>query len=160
MDIIRVYNNKISTPGGINIYYVVKINIVSMLFALYVVLNIQLILNYYRISRITGLSFAITEIISLLFMAIGWGIFTIFAWKCITKYLGKRISNLLIVLLCIPYYLLFMRLFVALFPITDRGEIPPPIVGLIMSALLIFFAIYITLLIALATLNFRSEVNA
>lgn len=93
-------------------------------------------------------------------MAIGLLIFTIVAWKCITKYLGKRISNLLIVLFCIPYYLLFMRLFVFLFPITDRGEIPPPIVGLIMIALLIFFAIYFTVLIVIAILKSGVGVNS
>jgi hypothetical protein len=52
-------------------------------------------------------------------------------------------------ILWFPYYYIGLQIFNHLLPITDRGDVPPPVVGLFMIASMMIFPIYIlaTLLI-------------
>ncbi|MCM3785013.1 hypothetical protein M3231_18745 [Neobacillus mesonae] len=126
--------------------YILKLNIMSALYALLLFYLIESLVNFYRIARITGLEMETVD------QAIGWGGLGISllssALFCYlnVKWLRLRKANFWTVLLWAPYFVLFIYLFAKLFPMANPADHPGPATGLIGLGMLLFYPVYIALL--------------
>ncbi|MBU9711847.1 hypothetical protein [Evansella tamaricis] len=126
--------------------YFLKLNVVSILYALMVFVPLELMLNVYRISRLTKWEIGTVNILTgvvLIVEIIGGTILLFFLTK---KWLGGRKANFWTVTLWAPYFILFIYVFSALFPITYGGDAPNPVTGLLAIGGLIVYPFYILLL--------------
>ncbi|UJF27958.1 hypothetical protein [Planococcus sp. 107-1] len=127
-----------------------KLNAVSMLYALMIVIPIELMVNVYRISRVADLEIgtvnSLTGIILLLEVTLG----TLLFYKLIQKWLGRKNSNYWTVILWLPYFVLYLYGFATLFPISYGGDMPNPASGLMIIAGLFIYPFYILILTSAA----------
>lgn len=126
--------------------YFLKLNVISILYALMVFVPLELMLNVYRISRIINWEIGIVNIltgVTLIVEFIGVTKLLIFLTK---KWLGERKANFWTVILWAPYFVLFIYIFASLFPITYGGEAPNPVTGLLAIGGLIVFLFYVLIL--------------
>lgn len=126
--------------------YFLKLNVVSILYALMIFVPLELMLNVYRISRITNWEIGTVNIltgVTLIVEIIGGTILLVFLTK---KWLGERKANFWTVILWAPYFVLFIYIFASLFPITYGGDDPNPVTGLLAIGGLIVFPFYILIL--------------
>lgn len=108
--------------------YFFKLNIVSIFIAFMYFLSGELSLNYYRIWRLTNYNDTITKFIyPIKFLLLLLSLVILFF--LIKKWLDWRWSNLWIVILWIPYAVVFFRLFILFFPFTYEGDDPGIIYG-------------------------------
>lgn len=126
--------------------YFLKLNVVGILYALMVFIPIELMLNGYRIIRLTdweigtlNILFGVTVIVEM----IGGTILLFFLTK---KWLGGRRANFWTVILWAPYFVLFIYVFASLFPITYGGDYPNPVTGLLAIGALVVYPFYILIL--------------
>ena len=123
--------------------YFMKLNVISILYAIMVFVPIELMLNVDRISRLTKweIGTVITfTVITLIVKIIGGTILLVLLTK---RWLGERKANFFTVILWVPYFFLFINAFASLFPITYRGDIPNPVTGLVIIGGLITYPFYI-----------------
>lgn len=116
-----------------------KINLLSLILGLLFLGGIQLMLNTYRLSRLVNVGMDTVIILSIILMLM----LLLISGVCI--YLFQRNAGRMIYLsgiLWFPYYYIGLQIFNHLLPITDRGDVPPPVVGLFMIAGMIIFPIY------------------
>ncbi|WP_075618920.1 hypothetical protein [Paenisporosarcina indica] len=131
--------------------YFLKLNVVSLLFAIVIGISIELQLNFYRIWRLTGWEAdTVNGVIAGLHL-IGFVLSTIVFVFLISKWLEGKKSSFWAVILWFPYLILFIALFSYLFPITNQGEMPAPVSGLIIIAQLIMYPIYLVMVTAFCT---------
>ncbi|MFD1851957.1 hypothetical protein [Oceanobacillus bengalensis] len=126
--------------------YFLKLNVVSILYALMVFVPLELMLNVYRISRLTNWKIGTVNIftgVTLIVEIIGGTILLVFLTK---KWLGERKANFWTVILWAPYFVLFIYVFASLFPITYGGDDPNPVTGLLAIVGLIVYPFYILIL--------------
>ncbi|SFC63632.1 hypothetical protein SAMN05443252_1057 [Bacillus sp. OV322] len=126
--------------------YYFKLNIVSMIYALLAFIPIELIVNVYRIGRLT--SWGINEVNCSVFVMLLIEIIagTISLYSLTKKWLGSRLANLWTSILWIPYFILFIYVFGSLFPITYGGDSPNPASGLLIIGGLAVYPFYILVL--------------
>ena len=108
-------------------------------------------LNVYRISRLTNWEIGTVNIltgITLIFEIIGGTILILFLTK---KWLDGRKANFWTVILWVPYFVLFIYVFASLFPITNGGDTPNPVTGLLAIGGLIVYPFYILILNSVCT---------
>ncbi|MGG3271648.1 hypothetical protein ABEP16_22300 [Priestia aryabhattai] len=126
--------------------YFLKLNVVSILYALLVFIPIEIMSNVYRINRLTTIRF---ETITILFgallivEAIGG---TILLFFLIKKWLGDRSANFWTVILWIPYFVLFVYAYAFSFPITYGGDTANPVTILLSIIGLILYPFYILII--------------
>ncbi|MBS4220097.1 hypothetical protein KHA96_17430 [Bacillus sp. FJAT-49711] len=128
--------------------YFLKLNVVSILYAFMVFVPLELMINVYRISRVTNWEIDtvnILTVVTLIVEIIGGTMLLLFLTK---KWLGSRKSNFWTAILWVAYFILFVYVFASLFPITYGGDVPNPVTGLLAIGVLIVYPFYI------ATLNF------
>ncbi|MFF2753050.1 hypothetical protein ACFVR1_04730 [Psychrobacillus sp. NPDC058041] len=126
--------------------YFLKINVVSILYALMVFVPLELMLNVYRISRLTNWEIGTVNIltgITLIFEIIGGTILILFLTK---KWLAGRKANFWTIILWVPYFVLYIYVFASLFPITNGGDYPNSVTGLFAIGGLIVYPFYILVL--------------
>lgn len=126
--------------------YFLKLNVVSILYALMFFIPIQLMANVYRISKLTTWEIdTVNMLISAIIIVdvMGGTILLLFLTR---KWLGERRANFLTVILWIPYFVLFTYLIASLFPITYGGDAPNPVTGLVALGGLIVYPVYILIL--------------
>lgn len=126
--------------------YFLKLNITSMLYAFIMFVPTELLVNVYRINRLTGWDFGVIEIATLM---INVTFLVSLSWLIIrlnSRWLGIRKANYWTILLWFPYFILFTQLFAFLFPITYRGDAPNPATGLILLMGFMCMPVYILLL--------------
>lgn len=135
--------------------YFLKLNGLSILYALAFFIHVELLLNVYRISRVTGLEISSVSnwgtIIFFLELIVGSFIF----YKMNVHFLPKSKLNYLAILLWIPYSLLLLLGFATVFPITDAGDKPNPVTGLILFAEMVIYPLILWFIIGMA--NSREE---
>ncbi|MFD1177995.1 hypothetical protein ACFQ3W_17030 [Paenibacillus puldeungensis] len=127
-----------------------KLNIVSALFGFVIFVGIELMVNVYRISRWTGLEVGMVsnlEAILILVMVISSAL--LFP-RLIRYWLMRRKASYFTVLLWIPYFVLFAYLFRIIFPMTNPGDDPNPVTGLVMIAALFLYPFFLLLVNLLA----------
>ena len=126
--------------------YFMKLNVISILNAIMVFVPIELMLNVYRISRLTKWEIGTVNtftVITLIVEIIGGTILLVLLTK---RWLGERKANFFTVILWVPYFVLFIYAFASLFPITYRGDVPIPVTGLVIIGGLITYPFYILIL--------------
>lgn len=123
-----------------------KLNGVSALYGLHFALQIELMLESYRLARVTGIELGQMNTI------IGWAMLVIliaasFLMYCLTNLsLGSGGVRFWTSILWLPYAVAFMYVITSLFPITDRGETPPPVMGLLVILAALLYPLYILFL--------------
>lgn len=125
---------------------IIKINAVSILYALFILVPIELMVNVYRISRLSGWDIDTVNKFSGVSIVILMVIGTLLVYLLTIKWLGRRKLNYITAILWVPYFILFVYIIAALFPMTYRGDTPNPAAGLIAIGTLIAFPIYILLI--------------
>ncbi|MHC0039754.1 hypothetical protein [Pseudoneobacillus sp. C159] len=126
--------------------YFLRLNVVSILYALLVFVPLELMLNVYRISRITNWEVGTVNILTgltLIVEIIGGTMLLYFLTK---KWLDRRRANFWTVILWLPYFVHFIYVFASLFPITNGGDDANPITGLLAIGGLIAYPFYILIL--------------
>lgn len=126
--------------------YFLKLNIISILYAIMIFIPLQIMINIYRISRLTGWNIGTINILSciiIIFISISGTAFSILLTK---KWMNRRKANYLTVILWIPYFIVFVYIFTSLFPITHGGDDPNPVVGLLALIALVLYPIYLLII--------------
>jgi hypothetical protein len=120
------------------------------MYALLITVPLELLLNVYRISRLTNWEIdAVMNVTGAAFVVecIGGTILLLYISK---KWLDGRKASYWTAVLWFPYSVLMTFLFAYLFPITYGGDAANPVVGIIVIGGLFFYPFYIL------TVNFLS----
>jgi hypothetical protein len=128
---------------GYNMKIFVKLNIISALYALVLFIQLQPMLNIYRLVRITDWSFGAIHMLTAIFNLFVFIASTIVFLFITRKYLGQGNLRFFITLLWIPFYAIITLIFYSLFPIAIRGEEPAPVLGLVMICVFLIYPFYI-----------------
>lgn len=123
-----------------------KLNAISILYAVMIFVPVELMLNVYRISRLTNWEIGTINILTLVIFLFEVIVGTILLFFLTRKWLNVRKANLWTTILWIPYFVLFIYLFAVLFPITYGGDVPNPASGLLIIGGLLVYPIYILIL--------------
>ncbi|GIP53350.1 hypothetical protein J42TS3_23850 [Paenibacillus vini] len=116
---------------------------VSILYALFLFVPIELMVNVYRISRLTGWELNSTNILNMVIICADIVFGTAILYLLTTKWLGRRKLNYLTIVFWVPYFILFVYIFARLFPITYGGDDPNPVTGLLAIGMLLLYPVYI-----------------
>lgn len=127
-----------------------KLNVLSMVFASVFFVNAELMLNVYRIGRITGWDLGAVVNTAGIALLAGFILCTILFYIILRNWTGGQNAGYWSTVLWFPYFVLFEYIFTLLFPITYGGDKPAPVSGLIMLVEAILYPVY------LAALNFIS----
>ncbi|MNZ69246.1 hypothetical protein D3C78_875380 [compost metagenome] len=142
------------TKRVIVIKYFMKLNIMSMIYAIMLSIEVQLLVNIYRISRIVGgdVSFVANLVYTLIFIV--FILFTVLLVFLNKRYfiISKLKLKLVTVILWIPYFVLINSLFNYFFPISNKGDSPTPFLGL-MGIIIIIIHFILVVLLNLLTLK-------
>ena len=128
-----------------------KLNIVSALIAFVLFISIELQLNFYRIWRITGWEVDTVNNVIAIIHLVGFILSTIVFVILIKKWLNGTKASFWSIILWLPYLVLFIFIFANLFPITNRGDTPAPVSGLLILGQLIIYPIYLLVINAFST---------
>ena len=128
-----------------------KLNIISALYALILVIQIQPIANINRIFRITNWSVSAVYIVIAMFNIIIFIISTIAFLLITRKYLSQVKLRFLLMLLWIPYYVVITLIYNFFTPIIVKGEGPGPVVGLLFIVIFLSYPFYIAFINSIST---------
>lgn len=123
-----------------------RLNVVSILYALMMFLPVELMVNVYRISRLTNWTMDTVNLLTGLLVLVEITAGSLLLISITKKWLGRRKANYWTVILWMPYFVFFLYIFVSLFPITYGGDDPNPVTGFFIIGGLIGHPIYIFLL--------------
>ncbi|CAG9621277.1 hypothetical protein [Sutcliffiella rhizosphaerae] len=134
----------------------IKINAVSIFYAILLFVPFILMINVYRISRLTGMDIELVNlfITGTLVLAIIAGTFCMMNLRKI-RLSGSK-ANYFTAILWIPYFFVFMYTFANALPITYGGDKPNPVTGLFLMGSFIIYPIYILVFQSIAT-NFKDK---
>lgn len=117
-----------------------RLNIIGALYALVLFIQLQPMLNIYRIVRITNWAINTVNMLVAIFNLILLIISSIVFYLITKKYLSQGKMRFLLTLLWIPYYAIFTLI---LSPASVRGEEPPPVLGLLLIGVFLIYPFYI-----------------
>ena len=120
-----------------------KLNIISALYALVLVIQIQPMANIYRIFRITNWSFSAVYMLIAMFNLIIFIISTIIFFFITRKHLSQKKIRYLLTLIWIPYYIIITLIYNFLTPVIVKSEEPGPVVGLLFIVIFLSYPFYI-----------------
>ncbi|WP_336634793.1 hypothetical protein [Lysinibacillus fusiformis] len=126
--------------------FFLKLNMVSLLYGLIFFICMALQLHYYRLLRLTGWTADNLDLFLLLVQLVGLSVATIFLYKLAARWLGHRRWIYATMILWLPYTVIFTMAFTYLFPISDRGDMPVPMQGLILLVMLGGYPLYIAII--------------
>lgn len=135
-----------------------KLNGISALYGLHFAIQIELMAEPYRLARVAGVDLAQMNRI------FGWAMIVILlAASFLMYYLTNRLlesggARFWTAVLWLPYAVMFMYGISRLFPITDRADSPPPVLGLLVIAAALLYPLYILFLNFMTYI--RRETNA
>ncbi|OEH91163.1 hypothetical protein [Bacillus solimangrovi] len=138
--------------------YFLKLNVVSMLYAMMMLVPIELVVNVYRISRWTtwDIDFVMNlSYVIIIVEVIAGTMLIIFLTK---KWLDGRMASFWNLVLWLPYLILFAYIIAKLFPMTYRGDTPNPAMGLLIMGGLLVYPFYI-LVINSVNITIENRVN-
>lgn len=131
--------------------YFLKLNVIGMLYALLIFIPAELMLNVYRISRLTKWEISTVNVLTAaLVIAAGIG-GTLLLLSLTREWLGERKTNFWTVILWVPYFVLYIYIFATAFPVTQSGDTPNPVTGLFIIAGLVIYPFYIMVLNSFST---------
>lgn len=139
MENITIYRKELFT-----LQYFGKLNLVSAFYAFMLFISIELQLNYYRIWRISGWQTDSIDQMNSVIHIVGFVLLTYFIYFFNKKWLRDRNSKYWTAILWVPYLIIFLYIFANLFPITNRGDTPAAVTGLILLAQFISYPFYLS----------------
>ena len=101
-----------------DLYQFVQINAVSIYYALFILVPIELMINVYRISRLSGWDIDTVNKFSGVSIVVLIVIGTLLLYLLTVKWLGRRKSNHITAILWVPYFILFVNIIAAQYPMT------------------------------------------
>ena len=119
--------------------YFLKLNALSTIFALLPFMISELLVNVYRINRITGIEIANVNWASAIISLLGLSLSTVIFAIMIKRFLPSKKANFLSSITWIPYYWLYVHAFAVLFPFSNQADAANPISGLIIIAGLLLY---------------------
>lgn len=126
--------------------FFLKLHVISMLYALIFFVPIELMLNVYRINRLTNWEFETINMLTGTTIIIEFVVGTILIIFLTKKWLDWQKASFWTVLLWIPYLILLVYLFAVLFPMTHGEDEPSPVTGLLAIGGLMIYPLYILIL--------------
>lgn len=126
--------------------FFLKLHVISMLYALIFFVPIELMLNVYRINRLTNWEFGTINMLTGTAIIVEFVIGTILIILLTKKWLDGRKASFWTILLWLPYLVLLVYLFAVLFPMTHREDEPNPVTGLLAIGGLMIYPFYILIL--------------
>lgn len=132
--------------GAQDMNYFFKLNAVSILYALMFFVPAELMVNVYRISRLTGWEIGTVNTLTGVFLFIDITAGSVLLYFLAKIWLHGRKANFWNAILWVPYFFLFTYIFASLFPITYGGDDPNPASGLLLIGGFICYPFYILLL--------------
>lgn len=133
--------------------YFLKLNFSSILYAVLIFINIELIFNIYRISRIIELDVAVARNIGIVIMLISVIVFSFVYYLLNRRYLTDSKLNYYGTVLWIPYFVIMLILFNKLFPISNHGDQLNSIGRIVICLGVLLYPIYLAIVIALSRKN-------
>ncbi|MEF7438034.1 hypothetical protein V4V36_00470 [Paenibacillus lautus] len=126
--------------------FIIRLNMAAALYALFPFAGIELMVNVYRIGRLTGWDLDRVNALTLVFCAAG---FILSGWgipRLVRHWLNGRKTSFFALLLWIPYFMMLIYITAAWFPITNPADKPDPVTGLIAIAGLALYPFYLAIL--------------
>lgn len=123
--------------------YFLKLNAISVLYALMIFVPIELMLNVHRMNRLIDWKIGTVNTTIVVTVIIGFIAGTILLIVLTKRWGERRKANYWSAIFWAPYFMLFVYVFASLFPITYRGDIPSPGTGLLAIGVLMFYPFYI-----------------
>lgn len=119
--------------------YFLKLNVLSTIFAIVPFIISELLVNVYRINRITGIEIAIVNWASAIISLIGLSLSTVIFVIMIKRFLPSKKANFLSSITWIPYYWLYVHAFAVQFAFSNQADAANPASGLIIIAGLLLY---------------------
>lgn len=117
----------------------IKLNITAFLYGILLFILHELLLNYYRIQRFIPYFNRKVIVILLLFIIIT---FTISLRLIFLKHFNNIKLRYLLTIFWIPYYIILIHIFSKYFPMTNPGDKPPNVLGLIIIFTYLIYPFY------------------
>ncbi|CAM4491148.1 DUF4328 domain-containing protein [Paenibacillus tarimensis] len=136
--------------------YFLKLNALSAIFALLPFIISELLVNVYRISRITGVDIAIINWVSVIvgLLCFYFSIVTFFL-MIRKRFLPSKKANFLSSIAWVPYYCLYISIFASQFPMDHPADDANPASGLIIIVGLLFYPFILAGINAIALFSQR-----
>lgn len=123
--------------------FIIKLNVLSAVYAFVLFIALELMVNVYRITRLTKWELGTVIYIGTFVYLIGFILCTILFPIIIRSWLEGRLANFWSILFWVPYFALFVIIFTSLFPLNNPGDKPSSGTGLIIIGSLISYPIYL-----------------
>ena len=128
----------------------IRLVFLSILYAVFFVIEVELILNVYRISRLINVEVELLSIFIAVIIILLVTLSTYLFYVLNKRYLKRSKWNYLSCLICMPFIFLFISLFTSLFPMINEGDRPAPILGLFYWISLVIYPFYLSIIIGIA----------
>lgn len=125
--------------------FFIRLNLSSFLYAWFPFAGIELMINVYRLSRVTGWGLDHVNVMILVFFFVGLLLSGFGFPKLIRYWLGGRKASFFSLVLWIPYFIILTYIVAAWFPIMNPADKPNPVTGLIAIAVLVLYPIYLAI---------------
>lgn len=127
--------------------FFLKLNLMSILCGLFLFIPIELMMNVYRIDRLTGWGIGtVNTVIGVSFIVI-FVFFTILLVYLTNRWMDGRKAAYWTTVLWLPYFIFFIYVFARLFPITYGGDDPNPVTGLLSLGAMMVYPIFILIIL-------------
>ncbi len=123
-----------------------RVNTLSALYAFALFISIELQVNVYRIYRVTGWEGNVVNSMIAVIHLVGFIATLILFYFLIRKWFEGHKAGYWSVILWLPYVVLFIFIFAMLFPMTDGGDRPAPVSGLVIIGQLIVYPFYLLII--------------
>lgn len=133
-----------------------KLNILGVLYAFIFFIQTELLVNVYRIARITGWENDVANIIVNIATIAILVLISILNYFLTKNLFGMRKIKYVIPVLWIPYYIIFIYIFSLVFPVTNHQEMPLPGIGILLIGMAIVYPFYISLINFFATIRTKN----
>ncbi|WP_130860121.1 hypothetical protein [Gracilibacillus phocaeensis] len=121
----------------------VRLNMLSIIHALVLLIPIELMLNVHRIARLLNWDGDQAAILLIIISLIAIIIGTIFVLFLTNRWFKQSNGRFWTLLLWFPYFLLLIFIVACLFPMTNPGDDPGPGAGLILIFVILLFPVYV-----------------
>lgn len=123
-----------------------RLNTISALYALVLLIQIEPMINVYRIARVSNWPIGTVNIMILFINFAVFIVSTVIFYLFTRKYLNAGKLRCFSTVLWIPYFAMFNYCFISLFPVTNPGDDPAPVLGLIIIGIFFIYPFYIALI--------------
>ncbi|TXL62484.1 hypothetical protein FHP05_11800 [Cerasibacillus terrae] len=137
--------------------YFFKLNGLSILYALMIFIPLELMINVYRISRITNWNIGTVNMLTGITIIVEFIVGTILLFFLTKKWMKGRKSSFGTAILWIPYFVLFVYILASLFPVTYEGDVPSSATGLLAIGALIAFPFYVLIVNSMGITSKRNK---